>query len=166
MDNGLIFLVSTIHRIKDVVEKVRRRPRVTQNNSRHVKTIWGKLGKALISIPKLVNHYNHWMGGVDLSDQRIAYYMPNLRCFRNWIPLFIQTMGMIRNNSYCVYADHHGDKAMSHKDFLYHMIVALAKKAHYYGTLNPVRGGCTSTSKRIHVEEAENAVSKKRKIAE
>ena len=28
----------------------------------------------MIHIPKLVDEYNHWMGGVDIVDQRIVYY--------------------------------------------------------------------------------------------
>ena len=38
-----------------------------------------------------------------MVDQRIAYYQPNIRCRRNWIPLFIQSLGIIRNNSYVVH---------------------------------------------------------------
>lgn len=49
----------------------------------------------------LIDDYNHWMGGVDISDQRIAYYHPNLRCLRNWIPIFIQIVSIIRSNSLC-----------------------------------------------------------------
>ena len=80
VDNTLVFVVSTLHRIDDIVKNVRRKPRITQKNKAHVEKVWGKLGKIIIGIPKLIDDYNHWMGGVDLADQRIAYYMPDLCC--------------------------------------------------------------------------------------
>ena len=107
MDNTLVFLVSTIHRVGSIVQRERRRPQKTVTNKNHVDRVWGTSGKKKIYIPSLVDCYNHWMGGVDLADQRISYYMPDLRCRRNWIPLFIQLLGMIRNNSYIIYRSHH-----------------------------------------------------------
>ena len=80
MDNGLVFVVSTIHRPGYVIKKVRKRPRKTILNKKHVDLVWGSNGKKEISIPTLINDYNNKMGGVDLVDQRIAYYQPDLRC--------------------------------------------------------------------------------------
>ena len=106
MDNGLVFCVSTIHKPGEIIKRTRKRPRKTKLNSRHVDKIFGKNGKAEIFIPTLIDDYNHKIGGVDLVDQRIAYYQPNVRCRRNWIPMFIQTMGIIRNNSYIVHKEY------------------------------------------------------------
>ena len=88
MDNNFVFCVSTVHRIGKVIERIRRKPRMTAINKSHVEQVWGSLGKIAIYIPQLIDDYNHWMGGgVDLADQRIAYYQPDLRCRRNWIPI-------------------------------------------------------------------------------
>ena len=43
-----------------------------------------------IKIPKIVNDYNNWMYGVDLTDQLISYYKPKFRCRHTWVPLFLQ----------------------------------------------------------------------------
>ena len=161
MDNGLVFLVSTIHSIGSIIQRNRRRPRITQNNKAHVSKVWGAAGVMKVYIPLLVDHYNHWMGGVDLSDQRIVYYMPDLRCVRNWIPLFIQLLSMIRNNSYLVHSDYHKNRAMRHKEFLYAMIEALLTKAHFHARHKLSRGGNRAANKRKHMEEAEVAVSQK-----
>ena len=59
MDNRLVFLVSTIHQISNIVQRIRRRPRITKLNKNHVESIWGNLGKTSIFIPQLVDHYNH-----------------------------------------------------------------------------------------------------------
>ena len=51
MDNGLVFLVSTIHRIGSIIERGRRRPRITQNNRNHVSKVWGAKGVMNVYIP-------------------------------------------------------------------------------------------------------------------
>ncbi len=88
MDNRMVFCVSTVHRIGQTIKRCIRKPRVTPKNKAHVDKVWGDKGKMHIEIPRLIDDYNHWMGGVDLSDQHISYYHPNLRCRRNWIPIF------------------------------------------------------------------------------
>ena len=50
---------------------------------------FGTEGQKMIWIPKIIDDYNHKTGGVDLVDQRIAYYQPNEQCHRNLIPIFI-----------------------------------------------------------------------------
>lgn len=130
MDNGLVFCVSTIHHIGDIVKRTRKRPRETKNNKKHVKEVWGDDGKKDIYIPCLIDDYNHWMGGVDLSDQRIAYYHPDVRAWRNWVPMFIQILSIVRNNAYIVHREYFGKKAISHKKFTLEMISFLMNKAH------------------------------------
>ena len=129
MDNGLVFCVSTLHSIGSVIQRARRRPRKSQKNKAHVKTIWGDSGKANVYIPTLIDDYNHWMGGVDLKDQRITYYHPNLRCYRNWIPILTQILSIIRNNAFIIHRAHFKGKALSHKKFTLAMIKHLMMKA-------------------------------------
>ena len=129
MDNGMVFCTSTIHRPGKSVERCRRKPRKTKKNEKHVDKIWGKEGRKNIKIPTLIDDYNHWMGGVDLSDQRIAYYHPNLRCRRNWIPLFIQLLSIIRSNAFIVHQNYFKNKSLTHKNFTFALIDALIQKS-------------------------------------
>jgi len=126
MDNALVFMVSTVHKIGENIKRPRRRPRINNNNRNHVNNIWGDKGKQDIYIPRIIDDYNHWMGGVDLADQRIAYYHPDLRCHRTWVPLFLQLLSMIRNNMYIVYHDYYSSSkkssVMTHKEFILAMI--------------------------------------------
>jgi len=124
---------------------MRNRPQKTAKNNRHVDKVWGDLGKVLIDIPTLIDDYNHWMGGVDVSDQRIAYYQPNLRCRRNWIPMFIQILNIIRSNSYIVYRSCPKIKPMTHKKFTLEMISRLIKNAHKHKINRNSRDGNTPT---------------------
>ena len=103
MDNGIVFCVSTVHKAGQIIERCRRRPRKTLKNKARVDRIWGQQGKVDIWIPKLIDDYDHWMGGVDLCDQHISYYHPNIRCRRNWVPMFILMLSIIRSNSYIVH---------------------------------------------------------------
>ena len=90
MDNGLIFCVSTVHKVGSITQRTQKKPRKTIKNSKHVDKVWGEDMKKNIYIPKLIDNYNHWIGGVDLADQRVAYYIPNLCCHCNWVPFFLK----------------------------------------------------------------------------
>ena len=70
----------------------------------------------MISIPRVINDYNFWMGGVDKTDQMISYYIPNLRCRRNWMPMFVHLLAMVRTNSY-IAIKHCNDKIMKDKNY-------------------------------------------------
>mmetsp|Transcript_42995 Transcript_42995/g.84507 ORF Transcript_42995/g.84507 Transcript_42995/m.84507 type:complete len:174 (+) Transcript_42995:523-1044(+) len=83
MDNGLVFCISTIYQVWEIFQINRKRSRLTQNNSAHVKNVWGTGGKKEISIPNFIDDYNKKIRGADLVDQRIVYYQPNLCCQRN-----------------------------------------------------------------------------------
>ncbi|KAF9117739.1 hypothetical protein BGW39_001849, partial [Mortierella sp. 14UC] len=43
---------------------------------------------AELLIPKLIDDYNHYMNGVDISDQYRSYYSTQLTVLRTWMPLF------------------------------------------------------------------------------
>ena len=91
-----------MHTVGTIIQKNRRRPKVTLLNRTHVSKIWGTHPRTNIFIPKLVDDYNHWMGGVDIADQRIAYYHPSFQFRRTWMPIFIQLLSIIRTNSYVI----------------------------------------------------------------
>ena len=129
VDNGLVFCVSTLHKVGKKVKRMRKRPRKTLNNKRHVDSVWGDKGKVEIFIPTLIDDYKHWMGGVDLVDQRISYYHPNLRCQRNWIPIYLQLLSIVRNNLYLIHQQHYKKSAESQKQFTFSMIKELMSLA-------------------------------------
>eukprot|EP00957_Ditylum_brightwellii_P041886 3172700-Ditylum_brightwellii.AAC.1 len=76
-DNGMVFVVTTIHKVRETITRLRKCPRKTQNNKRHVDQVWEENGTAFINIPTLIDNYNYWMGGVDVSNQHISYYHPS-----------------------------------------------------------------------------------------
>jgi hypothetical protein len=88
VDNNVVTMVSNVHDGNKTVNRNRKRPRQTATNWTHLQTVWGSEAVRNITIPKVIDDYNHWMCGVDKADQLIAYYRPNLRCRRTWMPLF------------------------------------------------------------------------------
>ena len=79
----------------------------------------------------MIDDYNHMMGGVDLTDQRISYYHPDLHCFRKWMPMCLQILSLIRNNSYCIHKDDENlqkrNELLNHKVFTLGFIKSLMK---------------------------------------
>eukprot|EP00957_Ditylum_brightwellii_P003109 236975-Ditylum_brightwellii.AAC.1 len=45
MDNIMVFMVSTVHRMGEAVTRMSRRPRIMVKNKRNVAKIWGKQKK-------------------------------------------------------------------------------------------------------------------------
>jgi Transposase IS4 len=127
-DNKDVLLVSTIHQGDESILKNRRRPRVTQDNRQHVHRVWANNAYVMpINIPTMIDHYNHWMGGVDRADQLIAYYRPNLRCQRTWMPIFLHCLDIIRINAFIIARK--ADSNLDHKAFVAAWIDRLNKMA-------------------------------------
>ena len=158
MDNGLVFCVSTLHKVGNEIKRKRKRPRVTQNNRNHVKEIWGDKGATDIKIPTLIDDYNHWMGGVDVADQRISYYHPSkLVCYRNWIPIFIQLLSIIRNNAYIIHCSNMEKDALTHKEFTQEIVCWLMSHA------SDTAIESSSRIPKAKAPEAKTATNRKRK---
>ena len=120
-----------MHDIEDTVCKVRKRPRETQNNKRNVNLVWKTKHEAEIAIPKVIDDYNHWMGGVDLADQHIAHYCPKLKCYRTWMPLFVQIINIVRSNSYIAQKnvkEQRGEKPQRHRAFILDFIQEMMER--------------------------------------
>ena len=117
VDNSIVLMITTSHRPHDFIQRVRRRPRSTATNKRHVKDVWGDHSIKNIEIPRLIDDYNKHMGVVDLADQRISSFAADLLCRRNWIPIMLQCIHIMRNNSFVVYRDL-ATSTQSQKDFL------------------------------------------------
>lgn len=56
-----------------------------------------------MKIPKPIDDYNLYMGGVDRSDQLRSYYATKLRCRRTWMPQMLFCMNLAVTNSYVIH---------------------------------------------------------------
>ena len=111
--------------------------------------MWGKSAVKEIEIPGIIDDYNHWMLGVDKADQFVAYYRPNLRCRRVWMPLLFHGLDVLRVNAF-VAASRLGWKSTatkaSHKDFIAGFVKALLARATTYETRITRRGHANASA--------------------
>eukprot|EP00957_Ditylum_brightwellii_P189900 14456903-Ditylum_brightwellii.AAC.1 len=129
MDNGLVLLVSMLHHVGNFIKVNRKRPQITQKDKQHVQKVWENNPLMEIFVPLLICHYNQWIGGVDAADQQIAYFMPIHHCHRNWIPMLLHILAIIRNNCYVIHKEKYGPKRDGHKLFTLSLIEDLLEKA-------------------------------------
>ena len=123
-------MVSTVHNGTETIKRNRRRPRQNQTNKNHIEKIWGENAKTEIKIPSVIDDYNHWMLGVDKSDQLIAYYRPVLRVRRYWMALMFHGLDILRINMYIIHLQLLDDaNQLDHKTFLCEFISALLGRA-------------------------------------
>lgn len=140
LDNGPVYLVSTWHLPQQIQLAKRKRPRMTQNNRCHIREVWGDNHTVEIHVSKIICDYNAWMGGVDRSDQLIAYYRPDIRVRRTWMPLMFHCLNVSASNAYVVHKSICRDKAVSHKCFLILWIRAFMIRAKSWGRRGTRRG--------------------------
>src|SRR5210317_2027807 len=139
VDNNVVTMVSTLHDGTETITRQRKRPRKTTTNMSFVDTVWGGDWVKEISIPGVIDDYNHWMLGVDKSDQLIAYYRPAIRVQRYWMAMMFHGLDILRTNTYIVYKNRTEDaRPLDHKGFLIELLDAMIKRANYL-TYRPTR---------------------------
>ena len=87
-DQNVVLFMSTV---SDGIEKIlrqRRRPPKTATNARTSRQIFGDLSTKELLIPRFIDDYNHYMGGVDQADQLKSYYTTQRKHSKNWKPLW------------------------------------------------------------------------------
>ncbi|EED12082.1 O-methyltransferase, putative [Talaromyces stipitatus ATCC 10500] len=90
-DNNIVLALSTIHTVnktEDYVERERRRPQKTSTNGPLVHREFGVQAVKNMLIPRLIDDYNYYMGGVDIANQHRAAYETHTKTFRSWWPLW------------------------------------------------------------------------------
>ena len=127
-DAGIVRMISTIHSVdkqEDRVEKPRVRPSLSVRDNKAIKNAFGDHRVATISIPKIINDYNHLMNGVDLADQRRSYFSNQHRVKRNWMPLFRFLIDVAIVNSYLIFKK---NNPIDHRDFRASVVRAILTK--------------------------------------
>jgi hypothetical protein len=77
--------VHSIHLVEDVIERFRRRPRVTSTNAKNVRDVFLYHPRLDLFIPLAINDYNHHMNGADVANQRRKHLTTQRKhTLRNW----------------------------------------------------------------------------------
>jgi hypothetical protein len=81
--------VHSIHLPNNVIERFRRRPRVTSTNAKNVRDVFLHHPRLNLFIPLAINAYNHHMNGADVANQRRKHLTTQRKhTLRNWKPLW------------------------------------------------------------------------------
>ena len=100
VDNNVVTMVMTMHTTDETVSCVRKKPRVNAVNKANCNQIWGESFARMIQIPKVIDDYNHWMGGVDQNNQLISNYRHQLHGKWIWMLLILHSLDVLRVNAY------------------------------------------------------------------
>jgi hypothetical protein len=71
-DNNIVLALSnvyTINKIEDFYKRIRKRPAKTSTNRRIIRSIFGENPTKELRIPRFINNYNQYIGGIDLANQ-------------------------------------------------------------------------------------------------
>jgi hypothetical protein len=66
--------MTTGHRIEPKIPQIRKRPKKTALNARVTREPFGDLPQKILEIPTFIDDYNHYMGGIDQSNQLRALF--------------------------------------------------------------------------------------------
>jgi hypothetical protein len=102
-DNNMVTALSTIHTVhqpSDWIERDRKRPAKTSTNPTITRKPFGDESVKKLSIPRLIDDYNHYMGGVDIPNQLRANYETHQKAWRSWWPLFYWCLDTAAVNAY------------------------------------------------------------------
>ncbi len=136
-DNNVVLGLSTIHtvdKVEDFREKARRRPAKTSTNRRIVRKVFGSDYIKDLHIPRFIDDYNHYMGGVDLANQFREAYETHRPTFRTWWPLFYWLVDIACINAYRLYrlTTRDGERTLTHLQFrieLYYKLLGYSERA-------------------------------------
>ena len=87
-DQNVVLFMSTVSTGMESILRNRRRPAKSATNSRTSREVFGDSPTKELLIPRFIDDYNHFMGGVDTADQLKSYYNTQRKHHKNWKPLW------------------------------------------------------------------------------
>ena len=99
-DQSAVHFLTTIHNLEDRITVSRKRPRLSSCNGPAIRKAFGSMERANVPIPVITNDYNRHKVGVDVADQYRSYYFTQLKCLRNWPPIFYWLLDTTAINAY------------------------------------------------------------------
>ena len=140
IDNSVVTFVSSYHDPQEFIESDRKRPRKTETNKHHIKTVWGRNARVKIPIPKVTDDYNHYMLAIDLFDQLVSYYKPLMRVTRTWMPHFVHLLNTMHVNGYIAHKhlrEERGERPVPHKQYVLNLVQSLLDRAKHADQSRP-----------------------------
>jgi hypothetical protein len=106
--------MTTGHRIEPKTLRLRRRPKKTASNARIAREPFGEDSTKVLPIPTFIDDYNHYMGGIDQSNQlRAAFTTHFPRNQKEFFPGAFWAIDIAVYNSYKLHLAINGSKTSS-----------------------------------------------------
>jgi hypothetical protein len=127
-DNNIVTMLSTVHTVhkeSDLVSCKRKRPGPRSTNANIARKPFGDKPVKELKIPKIMDNYNHHMGGIDIANQYRASYHTQRRSLHNWWPLFYWILNTAINNAYilqCTWRKERKEKLQESLDFRHNLL--------------------------------------------
>jgi hypothetical protein len=106
--------MTTSHRITPKTFRMRKRPKKTAFNARITREPFGDLPQRILAIPTFIDDYNHYIGGIDQSNQLRASFTTHFpRNQKEFFPGAFWAIDIAVYNSYKLYLAINGFKTSS-----------------------------------------------------
>lgn len=122
-DNNLVTGLTTVHTIgktNDLIEQEWRWPAKTSTSAAITRPIFGSEATKKLTIPCVIDDYNHYMGAVDIANQLCLSYTSHHPTFCTWFLLFFWILDATVVNIYhlqCIMRQENGDSLSSQVEF-------------------------------------------------
>ena len=106
--------MTTGHQIEPKISRMRKRPKKTASNARITREPFGDLSTKSLPIPTFIDDYNHYMGGVDQSNQLWASFTTHFpRNQKEFFPGAFWAIDVAVYNSYKLHLALNGSQTSS-----------------------------------------------------
>jgi hypothetical protein len=106
--------MTTGHRIKPKTFRMRKRPKTTALNAKITREPFGDKSTKILPIPTFIDDYNHYMRGVDQSNQLRASFITHFsRNQKEFFPGAFWAINIAVYNSYKLHLALNGSKTSS-----------------------------------------------------
>jgi hypothetical protein len=106
--------MTTGHRIEPKTFRMRKRPKITSSNAKIARAPFGDKSTKILPIPTFIDDYNHYMGGVDQSNQLRASFTTHFsRNQKEFFPGAFWAIDLAVCNSYKLHLALNGHKTSS-----------------------------------------------------
>jgi hypothetical protein len=117
-DNKIVLCITTTFSLNDGgpdwVLRTRRRPKESSTNAAITRPIFGSAATMELPIPKAIDAYNHYMGGIDQANQIRGQGYTCHRPYevRNWRPLAYWLFDVCHGNAYAIWLRNQSEKVL------------------------------------------------------
>ena len=85
----------------------------------------------MIEIPKVIDEYNHWMGGITRNNQLISNYRHQLHCKQIWMSLMLHSLDVLSVNASLAHVGLQADmnNRLEQKEFILSLVEIMQERA-------------------------------------